>query len=99
MRMLNVLRFYVSTLRGSYTARNSEQGSEKKPFNPILGEVYLGKWPAEAANGTGETILVSEQGGFCVLACCPGADVQHIRRQSPTTRRCRRTIWKTSRPA
>lgn len=63
-RMLAVLRFYVSTLRGSYTARNTEQGSEKKPLNPVLGELFEGKWTSEDANGKGDSYLVSEQGAF-----------------------------------
>lgn len=33
-------------------------GSEKKPLNPVLGEVFYGKWPD---TGKGETFLVSEQ--------------------------------------
>lgn len=60
--MINTARFYVSTLKGAYTARNQEQGSEKKPLNPILGEVFKGKWPDEASQGRGETVLIAEQG-------------------------------------
>lgn len=67
-RMLAVLRFYVSTLRGSYTARNTEQGTEKKPLNPVLGELFEGMWTSEDADAKGETLLVSEQG---MLFTCP----------------------------
>jgi hypothetical protein len=34
-------------------------GSEKKPLNPVLGEVFYGNWPDK--DGRGETKLVSEQ--------------------------------------
>lgn len=36
------------------------RGSEKKPLNPFLGELYLGKWE-DNSGGIGETILISEQ--------------------------------------
>lgn len=57
--MVAVLRWFIGTLKGQYTSRNTSMGSEKKPLNPILGELFLGKWPAEGARG--ETTLVSEQ--------------------------------------
>lgn len=34
-------------------------GSEKKPLNPVLGELFYGNWPDK--NDRGETVLVSEQ--------------------------------------
>lgn len=34
-------------------------GSEKKPLNPVLGELFYGVWPDE--NGRGDTKLVVEQ--------------------------------------
>lgn len=34
-------------------------GSEKKPLNPVLGELFYGQWAD--TKGRGETILVSEQ--------------------------------------
>lgn len=34
-------------------------GSEKKPLNPVLGELFYGVWPDE--NGRGETKLIVEQ--------------------------------------
>lgn len=58
--MVNVLRFFITTLKGSYTARNDSMGSEKKPLNPILGEIFLGNWPDK--NSRGETVLTAEQG-------------------------------------
>ncbi|KAL9931491.1 hypothetical protein V8E36_009656 [Tilletia maclaganii] len=58
-RLLDVTRWFISSLKGSYTARNASMGSEKKPLNPILGELFLGHWPATEEYG--ETQLVSEQ--------------------------------------
>ncbi|WFD42130.1 Oxysterol binding protein [Malassezia psittaci] len=58
-RMVAVLKWFISTLKGQYTARNTSMGSEKKPLNPILGEQFLGKWPASGEQG--ETTLISEQ--------------------------------------
>lgn len=58
-KMVNVLRWFVGTLKGQYTARNESSGSEKKPLNPILGELFLGKWSDK--DGSGETELVAEQ--------------------------------------
>ncbi|KAE8209850.1 hypothetical protein CF327_g6207 [Tilletia walkeri] len=58
-RLTNVLRWFISTLKGQYTARNSSMGSEKKPLNPILGELFLGKWAD--TKGQGETSLSAEQ--------------------------------------
>ncbi|KAJ2557382.1 Oxysterol-binding protein 4 [Coemansia sp. RSA 1933] len=44
-RMKLVARWFVSTLYGSYNKRVAESNSgEKKPFNPILGEQFLGSW-------------------------------------------------------
>lgn len=54
-----MLRWFIGTLKGSYTARNESTGSEKKPLNPVLGELFLGKWPD--ADGKGETELIAEQ--------------------------------------
>ncbi|KAI9887337.1 MAG: Oxysterol binding protein [Watsoniomyces obsoletus] len=56
-RALLVLKWFLSTLRQQYCSRNEKLGSEKKPLNPFLGELFLGKW--EDASGT--THLVSEQ--------------------------------------
>ncbi|KIR37886.1 oxysterol binding protein [Cryptococcus deuterogattii 99/473] len=43
----------------SERSRNEKMGSEKKPLNPVLGELFYGVWPDE--NGRGETKLVVEQ--------------------------------------
>ncbi|KAI9791756.1 MAG: Oxysterol binding protein [Peltula sp. TS41687] len=56
-RALLVLKWFLSTLKQQYSSRNEKLGSEKKPLNPFLGEMFLGKW--EDAAGT--THLVSEQ--------------------------------------
>ncbi|KAK9324222.1 hypothetical protein V1517DRAFT_318010 [Lipomyces orientalis] len=57
-RALAVLKWFIATLKGQYTSRNEKLGSEKKPLNPFLGEVFLGKWETETE---GTTTLVSEQ--------------------------------------
>ncbi|KIS68398.1 uncharacterized protein UMAG_11086 [Mycosarcoma maydis] len=58
-RMNLVLKWFIGTLKGQFTARNTSMGSEKKPLNPILGELFLGKWPDK--NDRGETTLTAEQ--------------------------------------
>jgi hypothetical protein len=56
-RALLVLKWFLSTLKQQYASRSEKLGSEKKPLNPFLGELFLGKWEDEA----GTTHLVSEQ--------------------------------------
>ncbi|KAF2426249.1 Oxysterol-binding protein [Tothia fuscella] len=56
-RALAVLTWFISTLKQQYSSRNEHLGSEKKPLNPFLGELFLGRWQDEA----GTTQLVSEQ--------------------------------------
>ncbi|KAI9775633.1 MAG: Oxysterol binding protein [Candelina submexicana] len=56
-RMLLVLKWWCSTLKQQYSSRSEQYGNEKKPLNPFLGEIFLGKWEDEA----GTTQLVSEQ--------------------------------------
>ncbi|WFD46249.1 hypothetical protein GLX27_000881 [Malassezia furfur] len=58
-RMVAVVRWFIGTLKGQYTSRNTSMGSEKKPLNPVLGELFLGKWPSDGTRG--ETTLISEQ--------------------------------------
>jgi hypothetical protein len=58
-RALAVLRWFISTLKDQYTSRNGTMGSEKKPLNPVLGEVFYGSWPDK--NGRGRTELLVEQ--------------------------------------
>ncbi|WWD21854.1 hypothetical protein CI109_106342 [Kwoniella shandongensis] len=54
-----VLKWFICTLKGQYTTRNEKMGSEKKPLNPVLGELFYGVWPD--VNGRGETRLIVEQ--------------------------------------
>jgi len=56
-RSMLVLKWFLSTLKQQYSSRNEKLGSEKKPLNPFLGELFLGKWEDAA----GETQLISEQ--------------------------------------
>jgi len=56
-RAMLVLKWFLSTLKQQYATRNEKLGSEKKPLNPFLGELFLGQWDDEV----GETKLVSEQ--------------------------------------
>lgn len=61
-RMLAVTKWFISTLRSQYCSRNESMGSEKKPLNPFLGEVFVGKWKDTSLDERlGETVLVSEQ--------------------------------------
>lgn len=52
-----MLKWFLSTLKQQYASRSEKFGNEKKPLNPFLGELFLGKW----VDGEGETRLVSEQ--------------------------------------
>ncbi|ESK91627.1 oxysterol binding protein [Moniliophthora roreri MCA 2997] len=58
-RAIAVLKWFISTLKGQYTSRNESMGSEKKPLNPVLGELFYGYWPDK--NGRGQTDLLVEQ--------------------------------------
>ncbi|KAF9151483.1 glycerol ethanol, ferric requiring protein [Linnemannia schmuckeri] len=58
-RLLNVTRWFISTLYGSYSSRSTTAGMEKKPYNPVLGEQYFAKWTGDAE--TGDTVLKAEQ--------------------------------------
>ncbi|KAE8372355.1 hypothetical protein BDV26DRAFT_274359 [Aspergillus bertholletiae] len=58
-RALAVLKWFISTLHQQYCTRSEKLGSEKKPLNPFLGELFLGKWNAD--EHVGETSLISEQ--------------------------------------
>jgi hypothetical protein len=51
------LKWFLSTLKQQYASRSEKFGNEKKPLNPFLGELFLGKWVDEA----GTTELISEQ--------------------------------------
>ncbi|KAL1799680.1 hypothetical protein ACET3X_000022 [Alternaria dauci] len=56
-RAMLVLKWFLSTLKQQYASRSEKLGSEKKPLNPFLGELFLGRWE----DGVGKTELVSEQ--------------------------------------
>ncbi|KAH6636762.1 hypothetical protein F5144DRAFT_193944 [Chaetomium tenue] len=56
-RALLVLKWFLTTLKQQYASRSEQYGNEKKPLNPFLGELFLGKWEDSA----GTTELVSEQ--------------------------------------
>lgn len=55
-----MLKWFLTTLRQQYASRSEQYGNEKKPLNPFLGELFLGKWEDEA----GTTELISEQVRF-----------------------------------
>jgi hypothetical protein len=63
-RALLVLKWFLSTLKQQYASRSDKYGNEKKPLNPFLGELFLGKWEDEA----GTTELISEQVRFVRLS-------------------------------
>lgn len=52
-----VLKWFLSTLKQQYATRSEKYGNEKKPLNPFLGELFLGRWEDDA----GTTELISEQ--------------------------------------
>lgn len=60
-RMLAVVKYYISTLKSQYCSRNESMGTEKKPLNPFLGELFVGKWDNKDHPDFGETVLLSEQ--------------------------------------
>ena len=71
-RMLAVTRWFVSTLYGSFRSR-CEAESEKKPFNPILGETFKCFWEDKSDQGWKKASCTVEQvshhppvSAFCV---------------------------------
>ncbi|KAK7744943.1 Oxysterol-binding protein 4 [Cytospora paraplurivora] len=56
-RALLVLKWFLTTLKQQYASRSEQYGNEKKPLNPFLGELFLGKWEDDS----GTTELISEQ--------------------------------------
>jgi hypothetical protein len=52
--MLEVARWFISTLWGSYASRCTNGLNEKKPYNPVLGEQFFCK--------LGEVNCICEQG-------------------------------------
>ncbi|KAF1813020.1 Oxysterol-binding protein [Eremomyces bilateralis CBS 781.70] len=61
-RAMLVLKWFLATLKSQYSSRSDKLGSEKKPLNPFLGELFLGEWEGDVEDEeAGETKLVSEQ--------------------------------------
>lgn len=60
-RMIAVTKWFIATLKSQYCSRNESMGTEKKPLNPFLGEIFVGKWDNKSNESYGETILLSEQ--------------------------------------
>lgn len=67
-RALLVLKWFLTTLHQQYCSRSEKLGSEKKPLNPFLGELFIGKWLADSDPELGETNLISEQVRWVALA-------------------------------
>jgi len=42
-RFLEVVRMFVHIMKGQYTKRSVKDGFEKKPLNPFLGELFVGR--------------------------------------------------------
>lgn len=66
--MLAILKWFLATLKCQYTSRTQQTGGfEKKPLNPFLGELFVGKWDSghddknDATTGQADTILLTEQ--------------------------------------
>lgn len=78
-RALLVLKWLLNTLKQQYCSRSEKLGSEKKPLNPFLGELFLGHWDDQF----GRTELVSEQVSHHppVTAYCITNDKHRIRLQ------------------
>jgi hypothetical protein len=70
-RALLVLKWFLTTLKQQYASRSEKYGNEKKPLNPFLGELFLGKWEDEA----GTTELISEQ-----VSCAPPLTTTFVQR-------------------
>lgn len=76
-RALLVLKWFLTTLKQQYASRSEQYGNEKKPLNPFLGELFLGKWEDEA----GTTELVSEQVKYVSLPPLRPALPARVRRR------------------
>lgn len=86
-RALLVLKWFLTTLKQQYASRSEKYGNEKKPLNPFLGELFLGKW--EDAAGTTE--LISEQvshhppaTAYCITNVPTGVQLQGYNAQKAT---------------
>ncbi|KAG5455618.1 MAG: Oxysterol-binding protein-domain-containing protein, partial [Olpidium bornovanus] len=64
-RIVAVLKWFVSTLYGSYYSRCAK-GFEKKPYNPVLGEEFFCNFKCDKP--CGKTRLFCEQGNLITTA-------------------------------
>jgi hypothetical protein len=78
-RAVLVLKWFITTLKQQYSSRNETLGSEKKPLNPFLGELFLAKW-GEGQAEEDQLVLVSEQ----VRLVCSRKDLAKIVLTLPT---------------
>ncbi|KAI9622243.1 hypothetical protein H4Q26_015279 [Puccinia striiformis f. sp. tritici PST-130] len=74
---------FIATFKGQFTRRENQTGTEKKPLNPILGELFLGSWNSEDKHGTGELRLWTEQvshhppvSAYCLINAKAGVSYQ-----------------------
>ena len=74
-RALLVLKWLLTTLKRQYASRSENLGSEKKPLNPFLGEIFLGKWEDDIV---GTTQLVSEQVWYAPLGDVKSAQFDQL---------------------
>lgn len=93
-RALLVLKWFLSTLHQQYCSRSEKLGSEKKPLNPFLGELFIGKWEGDAE--VGETNLISEQVRYVRLGCTPN-ETQMAKYSTATTLQLLPTLSATRR--
>lgn len=85
-RMTLTVRWFMATLKGQFTRRETQTGTEKKPLNPILGELFLGSWnsnPSKDEKNLGEVRLWTEQvshhppvSAYCLLNARAGISYQ-----------------------
>jgi len=59
-QMLQVVRWFISTLYGSYHSRCAGTNSEKKPFNPVLGENLQCAWKDKTGIWTDAHMFVEQ---------------------------------------
>ncbi|KDQ54554.1 hypothetical protein JAAARDRAFT_398176 [Jaapia argillacea MUCL 33604] len=86
-RAKRVLRWFISTLKGQYTSRNESMGSEKKPLNPVLGEVFYAYYicnpekgvslqghSAQKTSFSGGSIIVKQIGHATLTVTLPNGE-------------------------
>ncbi|KAJ5918817.1 hypothetical protein N7454_009961 [Penicillium verhagenii] len=61
-RALLVLKWFLTTLHQQYCSRSEKLGSEKKPLNPFLGELFIGKWQGHHPPATAYAISNEKNG-------------------------------------